>query len=404
MTTTLRLPVTLVLTLTTALALVAGASAQRRSEPEELLALYDRGVYELFDERLRAFAAAPTSVETFTRAADRWMGSGFSSTRRRLVAAAVTVELAAVLSNWSAGPALMDAGRGWLSGSAADWARQWYRAAIGAALAHGDTDLVLALRDVQADAPRIMPSYREYANLALRQFPDDPSFMLFKAIAFELKSATGGSAQWFDRDAIDRHVKSLKRGRDGRPTVQLPANARMDVASAERLLRPDMADLPDVEFVAGISLRLWRVVNMFQDLQRNRVVAAEATLRLAVTYERLARPDLASLELARALDSPASPFVTYSVHFLRGRTFERADRLDDAEAAYRKALGAVPNAQAASFALAPLLVASARRLEAESLAAGALRFPLTPDPMKRYGGGDPSHMDDALARMRQELQ
>jgi len=88
--------VTLVLTLTTALALVAGASAQRRSEPEELLSLYDRGVYELFDERLRAFAAAPISVETFTRAADRWIGSGSSSTRRRLVAAAVTVELAAV--------------------------------------------------------------------------------------------------------------------------------------------------------------------------------------------------------------------------------------------------------------------------------------------------------------------
>ena len=143
---------------------------------------------------------------------------------------------------------------------------------------------------------------------------------------------------------------------------------------------------------------------MFQDLQRNPATAAEATLRLAVTYERLARPDLASRELEHALDSPASPFVMYSVHFFRGRSLERAGRLDDAEAAYRRALGAVPNAQSASFALAPLLLASGRRLEAESLAAGALRVPLTPDPMKIYGGGDPSHMRDALARMRQELQ
>ena len=39
--------------------------------------------------------------------------------------------------------------------------------------------------------------------------------------------------------------------------------------------------------------------------------------------------------------------------------------------------------------------------EAESPAARALRVPLTPDPMKIYGAGDPRHMRDALARMRQ---
>ena len=88
---------TLVLLLAAALAGVARAAAQRSAEPDELLSLYDRGAWEAFDERLRAFAAAPGSVRAFRRAADRWIDAGPSAEQRRLIAAAVAVELATVL-------------------------------------------------------------------------------------------------------------------------------------------------------------------------------------------------------------------------------------------------------------------------------------------------------------------
>ena len=77
-----------------------------------------------------------------------------------------------------------------------------------------------------------------------------------------------------------------------------------------------------------MSLRLWDVARRFRDLQQDPVIGAEATLRLAVTYNRLARPDLAARELERLLDVSAGPFVTYTVYFLRGRTLEQAARPD----------------------------------------------------------------------------
>ena len=397
------LGISLAVALGIAFAAGADTSAQGQGAPEELLSLYERAAYDVFDERVRVFAAAPGSASAFKRAADRWIEAGANPQRRRLIAAAVVVEVSAVLSDWRTGPDFVDAGRSWLRSSGdGEPVRQWYRAALGATLAHADADALLATEDF--GEPFRDPKYRGYSNEALRRFRDDPILLLFRSIAFETKWSTYGRAEWLDRDAVERELQSIKRAVERQQARDFPMTARVDVASAERMFKPDVVDLRNVQSVAEVSVRLWRVANMFRELQRDRRTAAEATLRLAVTYERLAQPDSASRELARALDAPASAFVTYMVHFLNGRRLAKAGRNDDAEAAYGLALRAVPDAQAASFALVPLLFESGRRREAERVVTGALRVPLVTDPIKVYGGGDPGHLRDALARLRQELQ
>jgi hypothetical protein len=399
-----RLRITLIVGVGTVFVTTASLLGQPRDAADDLLALYERGAYDTFDERVRPFGALPVNVNAFTRAADRWSGSGANRERRRLIAAAAAVELAAVLRDWDRGPVLLDAGRNWVKSSDdSETVRQWYRAALGAALRHGDANALLTSEDVGQTYGS--DAYRGYSNESLRRFGDDPVLLLYRAIAFEMHwGVAAGPVEWLDRDAVERQLQLIRRAAEQQQLRRFPPAARMDAPSAVRLLGRDVVDLSNVSVVAEISLRLWRVASMFEELQRNPVTASEASVRLALTYDRLARPDWAAREFERMRDVPASPFVTYLVHFLRGRHFASAGRPQVAEVEYASALRAVPGAQSAVFALASLLFDSGRRAEAERLVAGALRTPLAEDPIKDYGAGDPSHLRDALAQLRRRLR
>jgi hypothetical protein len=281
--------------------------------------------------------------------------------------------------------------------------RHWYRAALATALAHGDADVVLTREDVRSEAINIRsrPTYRGYANEALARFSDDETLKLLRVIAFELKIGAGGRAEWFDKDAIERHIQSLKRSRNPQP---LPPTARLDMDSVARLQKPDVVELIGDRLVADRSEQLWRVGDMLRQLQHHPTVASEATVRLATVYTRLARPDLAGTELERPLSPTPTPFVQYVAHFLRAREFARLNRDTDMENAYRQALDAIPRAQSATFGLASILFRAGRRAEAERLVANAVSPPLAADPIKIYGGGDPVHLRDALSSLREALR
>jgi tetratricopeptide (TPR) repeat protein len=93
---------------------------------------------------------------------------------------------------------------------------------------------------------------------------------------------------------------------------------------------------------------------------------------LGLTYRRLARLELALLEWQEAERTTTTPFVQYLASFLAGQLLEQSGRADEAVLAYRRALGSVPRAQSASFALASLLFQGNMRDEALALVDAAL--------------------------------
>jgi tetratricopeptide (TPR) repeat protein len=96
-------------------------------------------------------------------------------------------------------------------------------------------------------------------------------------------------------------------------------------------------------------------------------VAAEASLRLGQNYVRLARPDLALPALGRAESLGTTPYELYLARLFAGAALARTGRRTEAITALRGALEAVPRAQAASFALAPMLLELDARADAAAL-------------------------------------
>jgi tetratricopeptide (TPR) repeat protein len=206
-------------------------------------------------------------------------------------------------------------------------------------------------------------------------------------------------------------VEQIAKG-GARQIRAVPPNRRMDRQSAERLIQ--IVPEPEVALSYGLrgtpwsaafaSLVLWDIAEGFQAVPPRAPFGAESALHLGQTYVRLARPDLALPAFARAEWLATTPYEQYLARLLAGAVFVRLGRQAEAIGAFQGALQAVPRAQSASFALAPLLLEIDAREQAVEILAAAARLPLADDPLDYYWTGDPARASRALARLREELR
>ena len=263
------------------------------------------------------------------------------------------------------------------------------------------------------------PADRGHAAHLLARFPDDPFPVFLEATVRERSLAAfpetllaeASAPVWIDASDVERIAAG------GAPQIRtLPRHLRMDRPSAERLLR--IAPEP-VEVVVGqavipivwqqppsaafTSLALWDVIDRLQMAARD-PVEAEAWLRLGQNYTRLARPDLALPAFARAESLASTAYERYLTRLFAGSVLVRSGRTTQAITALQGALDAVPRAQAASLALAPLLIEIDEAEEAADIVEPAMRQPLADDPLSSYYEGDPTAISRALAQLRERVR
>lgn len=133
-------------------------------------------------------------------------------------------------------------------------------------------------------------------------------------------------------------------------------------------------------------------------------VGGEARVRLGISQTRTGRHADAVTTLKRAELETREPHLVYLARLFRGRALEALKRPKDAEVAYRSAVATMPGAQAAATALAGLLSADGKRLEAQQLIGRTLSTkPMPDDPWRVYVHGDDRHWPYLIARLRKEI-
>jgi hypothetical protein len=133
-------------------------------------------------------------------------------------------------------------------------------------------------------------------------------------------------------------------------------------------------------------------------------VGGEARVRLGVSQTRTGRHADAVATLRRAEQETREPHLVYLARLFRGQALEALKRPQDAEVAYRSAVLTIPGAQSAATALAGLLSADGRRLEAQQLIGRTMATrPLPDDPWRVYVHGDDRFWPYLIARLRREI-
>jgi tetratricopeptide (TPR) repeat protein len=142
----------------------------------------------------------------------------------------------------------------------------------------------------------------------------------------------------------------------------------------------------------------------FALLQSDVDLRGEATMRLGVmAYWR--KDDGRALDQLRKVESiTRDPWVLYLARYFTGLVQLRRARQADAEIAVRRALEAVPHAQAATISLASLLFKNGRRDDASALVGRMLTADPPPaDPWRAYADADDRFWPELIARLRREI-
>jgi hypothetical protein len=340
-----------------------------RQAPRDVGALLDAYARGEFDSAVGAAAAAGDPallVDAIQRAAPEWARSGGRSSgrTRRLAAAAFALEVAGarMRDDWRVVRPLVEWGCQLLrkGDDPSEGERRWHLAAL--ALAQGAMDDALLFRapgQTERDPGR--ESF-EHLSHSESRFPAERRFALARRYAILVQRPDG-----FTLDA------GFEPARDVPPQgPPLDHNAAVRAQTREFRRRSAMNDA-----IRGLG-----------SLVAHSDVGPEAALRAGYLAMLIAEPAraLASFQTAAVSDDE---FVAYLAHFLTGRLHERADRLTEAEAAYRRALDVMPGTQSASVALSALLIRRGIPAEGQSLLRAsfdALSRP--PDPWRLFGYGD----------------
>jgi tetratricopeptide (TPR) repeat protein len=197
---------------------------------------------------------------------------------------------------------------------------------------------------------------REFVDYALTRFPDEPRFVLARALAadqaraFEAAEGRGGAAE-------AAHVRDV--------TARYDAAARFDETAAEARVRK------------GLFLhRIGRHADALHALDQ--VIPAQIEREL---------------------------FLAYIHRLVRGRVLEALEKFDEARAAYQAARDALPNAQSPRVALMRLLMRAGDRPAAEALAASIQTASDEAfDPWWLYWLGDYRHYDAIRDRLRERTR
>jgi hypothetical protein len=196
------------------------------------------------------------------------------------------------------------------------------------------------------------PLLEAFADRALARFPDEPRFLLARAIAADQRSTTTGASR------VPGTVSN-------RPTLD-----------AVRRQYEALIGMPDV--------------------------AAEARVRLAWLLHRMGRHADALAQLDDADSEAMDGSLRYLRHLFSGHVIGALGRLDDATVAYRAARAIAPNAQSAQVALMNGLLSRGDRAGAEAMAERIQAERSTEfDPWWMYWQGQYRLYAQAMARVRE---
>lgn len=144
-----------------------------------------------------------------------------------------------------------------------------------------------------------------------------------------------------------------------------------------------------------------RALQHFQQAAAGASVRQEALLRWGAYESDLGRHEaaLAHFDQIGALDDP---FLRYWLGVIKGRALRRANRPDDAIAAYRAAVAEFPSGQSGALGLAAALVSVRRMAEASAIVsrASAEGNLSAPDPWQLYRSPDVRFWPRALDELR----
>jgi Mg-chelatase subunit ChlD len=199
------------------------------------------------------------------------------------------------------------------------------------------------------------------------------------------------------------HVEHARR--------RFPDDGRFLLARAVATEQDTFPDARGSQTFAEIEpARFDLLVTRLRDARKRPEAAAEANLRLGVSYVRAERARDA-LEYLDAIDLATVPSrLRYLAQLFRGRAHELDHRDEDAAAAYRAALEAEPAAQTAAVALAAVLARTGRRDEANRVMSTTLRVAgdalgqaAARDPWLAYGQADLIEWPALLAAVRRHV-
>jgi hypothetical protein len=215
-----------------------------------------------------------------------------------------------------------------------EFERRWHYAAV--------TLLQGTIRPAEIEA---------FASRALARFPDEPRFLLARAIALDQRSTTTGAS-------------------------------RVGTVSAQSALQD--------------------VRQQYEALVTNPDIGAEARIRLAWVLHRLGRHSEGLAQIEDADIDPADGSLRYLRHLLSGHLLTALARPDDAAVAYRTARAIVPTAQSSQVALMNGLLHRGDRAGAEALAERIQTAQSTElDPWWMYWQGQYRLYGHAMARVRE---
>ncbi len=209
----------------------------------------------------------------------------------------------------------------------------------------------------------------------IARFPDEPRFKLAQAVA----------AEW-----------QAMPGTERMPGRGVPARAQFEALEK------------DQDIGAEATLRLGRLAMGVRTDDRPPVVipGSPAPASMPIAPRAPGRDDGRARELFERVETMTrDSWILYLARLFRGQVLEREKELENAERAYRGALAAVPNAQAASTALAAVLFTDGRRREASAAIdrmLGASPQPI--DPYRGYLHADDRFWPVLIARLRAEIR
>jgi tetratricopeptide (TPR) repeat protein len=147
-----------------------------------------------------------------------------------------------------------------------------------------------------------------------------------------------------------------------------------------------------------------RVIHEYEKALAEPSVAPEAYLRLGYLYYVSGKPELARLNLAEAQRRNTALDQLYLIELFRGWLEEREGRMEEAEAAYRRALVHVPYGRTAVTWLATLMQGGGSLDDAQSLIDASLAArDKIPDPWPLFAQGDYRHWASTMDKLRGEL-
>ncbi len=152
--------------------------------------------------------------------------------------------------------------------------------------------------------------------------------------------------------------------------------------------------------------RAWpdEAAGVYQALEDDPDVGGEAMMRLGALEMRRRDVDAALKRFDRAEEITRDPYVIFLARYFRGQVHQQRQRYDDAEAAYRGAVAAVPHAGSATVALAALVFRDGRRAEAQGLIEDMLAAdPAPADPWREFVHADDRFWPLLIGRLRAEI-